>query len=715
MGMNARIPWMLAALAALSMGCGSGVLETASIDDETQSDPTAVVADELTQSALSVAPVADAMVRSGSAAGTNYGSSANLRADADASGDVIRAYLRFDVPSTAGVIRKAVLRCYITNGSANAFDVFAAGNSWAESTINYNNQPARVGAALGSVIKVSSGAYAEVDVTAAVKAGASASFALISRSADGITCNSKEASANRPALVLTVDSTSVTLVQPTAGVTLSGSVVFAALVNGQASAADAARVDFVVDGTTYGPAVIGLGFNYVFDTTKLTNGAHQIFAKATSATGAVTTSASVSFNVSNQQLPPPAVVTMAQPSAGAVVSGASFVLAALVNGSASSNDGSRLDFLIDGTVYGPAVLGLGWNFAIDTTKLANGAHSVSARLVDPYNRTLSSASVSFSVNNQAATETWADHLGISMGGELKNLQMAKALGVKWVRFGWEMGWGPYDWTDITNAHNLGLKVLWVCQKGAGSNGHAYYDSDISAFAAYCAAAADHGVDAIEIGNEWNHNPFYMYNNVAPDSTFVSQAKFLDATTAAIRAKSATIPIMNAGWSPEAGGLSPSQAMAKVLDNSTTFKQKATLIANHPYAYSCDSPLRCDYANHPEWNAFLQTQVVYSNAKARGFDHPVWMTEIGGPSGNGNNPWNNTPYTQASQAQLFKDYIAGVGVLRGQGVPVGVLFFHTIQDGQSFTNSVEQTFGAYDANWNIKQAGQVLKDQASKPW
>ena len=178
----------------------------------------------------------------------------------------------------------------------------------------------------------------------------------------------------------------------------------------------------------------------------------------------------------------------------------------------------------------------------------------------------------------------------------------------------------------------------------------------------------------------------------------------------------TIPITNAGWSSESSPNLPQEAMAKSLDRSSgSFKTKASGIAHHPYAYNCDSPLQCNYPARKDWNAFLATQDVYAEAKNRGFDKPIWFTELGGPSGNGTNLYTGQPFTTASQAQLYKDYIAGIALMRSSGVPINIVFWHTTQDGQSATNSLELTFGLYDANWNIKPAGQVVKDQAAKTW
>lgn len=319
--------------------------------------------------------------------------------------------------------------------------------------------------------------------------------------------------------------------------------------------------------------------------------------------------------------------------------------------------------------------------------------------------------------------SWADHTGIFMtlsGGKdraasIQRIDKAKALGVKWIKFSWEQNWGSFDDSLVTYAHSQGLKVVESCQKTP----HTYTASDIQAYAAFCASWADRTgsarVDGIEIGNEWNnHNPFWSPS----DTSYATQAAFFDATAAAIRAKpnSDSLIIISSGWSPEASPNLPQEATAKSLDRSNgNFKKYANGIGLHPYSYNCDSPLACGYPGRRDWNTMLAAQDVYNAAKARGFDHPLYFTEVGGPSSGGTNLYTKQSFTLASQKQLFIDYIAAINQLRSAGVPIGIVFWGTIQDGQNSTQPVEDSFGLYDANWNIKPAGQVVKDQSSKAW
>lgn len=406
------------------------------------------------------------------------------------------------------------------------------------------------------------------------------------------------------------------------------------------------------------------------------------------------------------------------------------------------NPQTSIKLLVDGQYLNGSIQYLptlgGWKYRNQDgtagVNLANGVHTMQ---VD--NAGAKSAVVSFSVGATTTTTTttttsptttggtWGDHMGMNIWFTKSNIDKVKAMNLKWVRISWEQGW---DATYITSsekladnvvyAHSLGIKVLQSCQKST----HSYTSSDISGFASYCAGWVDKGVDAIEIGNEWNHAPFW---GTWPNGNYTLQAQLSDATATAIRAKSASIPIMNAGWSPENQDLHqydlPQQAMTRLLTASSSFKSSGTHIAHHPYAYNCDSPLKCSYPTRKDWNTFLATQDVYQAAKANGYDKPVWMTEIGGPSG-GIDPATGTCFKNAgtgqcftldSQRQLFADYITGIQQMRASGTPIELIFWSSLVDGASATNSLEKTAGAYTSAWIIKPAGQVILNQVGVAW
>ena len=131
-----------------------------------------------------------------------------------------------------------------------------------------------------------------------------------------------------------------------------------------------------VDGT----AVAGTGPTYSWDTKTVTNGAHTLTASVTDSAG-MSGTATLAVNVDNPATPQPPnpTVTFTAPAANATVSGTTTV-------TLSANGGSTLSF---GTTYnyglkvdGTAVAGTGPSFSWDTTKVANGTHTLTATATD---------------------------------------------------------------------------------------------------------------------------------------------------------------------------------------------------------------------------------------------------------------------------------------------------------------------------------------------
>ena len=170
------------------------------------------------QTTVQVAAAADAYVRNGTSAGTNFGNATTLQVKNSSQANETRlAYLRFALASVAGPVSSAKLRLFGSRpATSTATDAaFAvASTTWTETGITFNNRPA-LGAKQGASVVVGTTAqYYEWDVTAFVAAqktaGASAvSLAvqmetLITASPDSF--NSRQASANRPELVVVFSS-----------------------------------------------------------------------------------------------------------------------------------------------------------------------------------------------------------------------------------------------------------------------------------------------------------------------------------------------------------------------------------------------------------------------------------------------------------------------------------------------------------------------------
>jgi Bacterial Ig domain len=131
-----------------------------------------------------------------------------------------------------------------------------------------------------------------------------------------------------------------------------------------------------VDGT----AVSGTGPTFSWDTTKVANGSHTLTGAVTDSAGGSAT-ATLAVTVSNNGTPPTTpTVTITAPAANATVSGTTTV-------TLSATGGNGVGF---GTTYtyglkvdGTVIAGTGPSFSWDTTKIANGAHTLTATATDP--------------------------------------------------------------------------------------------------------------------------------------------------------------------------------------------------------------------------------------------------------------------------------------------------------------------------------------------
>lgn len=142
-------------------------------------------------------PVADARVKESSPT-KNYAADPELQFD-DGAGERIASYLRFTLPYTP---TRAILRLRSTsNASAKGPAVYRADDTWAENTITWANRPLVVGGPFAAFGAVVAGAWTEVDVTSAARAG-SFTLALIAQSTDGGAFASRE-TADKPQLIIT--------------------------------------------------------------------------------------------------------------------------------------------------------------------------------------------------------------------------------------------------------------------------------------------------------------------------------------------------------------------------------------------------------------------------------------------------------------------------------------------------------------------------------
>ena len=110
----------------------------------------------------------------------------------------------FDVNGLSGPVQSVRLRLYVTDATNSAQGVYAIGNTtWTEGGITYQNAPAITGSALASATPRTLNAYVDIDLpSSAVSGNGRYAFALKSAGTDSLIVASREASANRPQLVI---------------------------------------------------------------------------------------------------------------------------------------------------------------------------------------------------------------------------------------------------------------------------------------------------------------------------------------------------------------------------------------------------------------------------------------------------------------------------------------------------------------------------------
>jgi calcineurin-like phosphoesterase family protein len=159
---------------------------------------------------VAFAPDADAYVNASSPS-TNYGSVTTLRTDGSPD---VHSYLRFTVQGLGASIARAQLQVYANSASTSGIRAVAvSNNSWVETTVNYNNAPA-LGSVLASSAAVATGTWITLDVSSYVSVQGTFSFGLTTPGATAISFQSREASTNRPRLVITLSGSATATATP---------------------------------------------------------------------------------------------------------------------------------------------------------------------------------------------------------------------------------------------------------------------------------------------------------------------------------------------------------------------------------------------------------------------------------------------------------------------------------------------------------------------
>ncbi len=201
----------------------------------------------------------------------------------------------------------------------------------------------------------------------------------------------------RAIVVAGSNSPVVSITAPAANSTVKGTVYVAATAT---SSVRVRRVEFYINGLLKRTDTVS-PYTYSWDTTSIANGPYSITAKAYDASGNVGQSSAVAVTVNNGVADTTAPTTfITSPAANAIVSGTVNIAA-----SAADNIGvSKVEFYVNGSLKGTdstAPYSYNWN----TTSVANGSYSITARAYDAAGNVGQSSAVAVSVNNTVADTT----------------------------------------------------------------------------------------------------------------------------------------------------------------------------------------------------------------------------------------------------------------------------------------------------------------------
>jgi subtilisin family serine protease len=187
------------------------------------------------------------------------------------------------------------------------------------------------------------------------------------------------------------------IASPASGATVAGTV--AVSVNASDNVG-VAHVDLKVNGVVVASDTTA-PYAFSWDSTTVANGTATLTATAYDAAGNSATSSPVSVNVSNTVAPPPdttpPTVAIASPTGGTVSGNVT------VSVNASDNVGvTRVDLLVNGATVATSNVGP-WQFTWNSTTVANGSATLTARAYDAAGNVATSASVSVNVSNGSGT------------------------------------------------------------------------------------------------------------------------------------------------------------------------------------------------------------------------------------------------------------------------------------------------------------------------
>ena len=200
----------------------------------------------------------------------------------------------------------------------------------------------------------------------------------------------------------------VTMTSPASGSTVAGTVPVRAKVSIVGSLV-VAGVQFKLDGANLGAEDTSAPYSVSWDTTAASNGSHILTAVARDLLGVQYTSNSVTVTVFNDTTPPTVSIT-------ALANGATVSGTISVSADASDNVGvAGVQFLLDGAALGAEDTAAPYSVALDTTKVANGSHTLAATARDAAGNRATSLAVTVTVSNAVRFEETDSSVTLTSG------------------------------------------------------------------------------------------------------------------------------------------------------------------------------------------------------------------------------------------------------------------------------------------------------------
>src|SRR5207249_2856309 len=175
-----------------------------------------------------------------------------------------------------------------------------------------------------------------------------------------------------------------------AGSTIPGTIVATASASANPGVAG---VQFKLDGADLGAEDTSSPYLVSWDTTRASNGAHTLTARARDAVGNTTTSTAVTVTVSNDTSPPTASIT--SPSSGSTVCGTITVTPSALHNAPPA----CVQFRLDGSDLGAEDASSPYLVSWDTSAVSNGSHTLTARARDAAGNTTTSSPVTVTIFN----------------------------------------------------------------------------------------------------------------------------------------------------------------------------------------------------------------------------------------------------------------------------------------------------------------------------